>query len=85
MARRRMTMLPAMPLIVTLERLGPGVARRLALTDGPSRISQRMDTVGVRPAGAVLDGWNRAGPHPRRAQPLRTEGTRSAPGPRGAG
>jgi hypothetical protein len=41
-----------------------------------------MDTVVVRPSGAVLDGWNRTGPHSRRAQTLGTGGTRSAPVPR---
>ena len=49
--------------------LGPGVARRLALTDGPSRISQRMDTVGVRPVGAVLDGWTQGRPAPTARPP----------------
>ena len=62
-------------------KLGPGVAWRLALTDGPSRISQRMDTVGVRLVGAVLDGRHRAGPYPRRAQPLRMGGLGPPQGP----
>jgi hypothetical protein len=38
-----------------------------------------VDTVVLRPAGAVLDGWHRTGPHSRGAQPLCRGGTRSAP------
>jgi hypothetical protein len=44
-----------------------------------------MDTVIVRPAGTVRDGWNRTGPHSRGAQPLRPGRTRAAPVPRAAG
>jgi hypothetical protein len=45
----------------------------------PPRATAPVDTVVVRPAGAVLDGWNRTGPHSRGAQPLCKGGTRSAP------
>ena len=50
----------------------------------PARAAPK-DTVVVHPAGAVLDGWDRTGPHSRGAQPLRTGGTRASPVQRVAG
>jgi hypothetical protein len=44
----------------------------------PARAAS-MDTVVVHPAGAVLDGWDRTGPHSRGAKPLRPGGTRAVP------
>jgi hypothetical protein len=62
-----------------VERSPPGMELSCTLHYRTPARDAPVDTVVVRPVGAVLDGWNRTGPHSRGAQPLRTGGTRAAP------
>lgn len=67
------------------ERSPPGMEWSCTLHHRTPARGAPVDTVVVRPVGAVLDGRNRTGPHSRGAQPLRMGGTQSAPVRRVAG
>jgi hypothetical protein len=62
-----------------VERSPPGMELSCTLHYHTPARDAPVDTVVVRPVGAVLDGRNRTGPHSRNAQPLRMDGTQSAP------